>query len=71
MPAQQLAQRIEVPAALGPLIAVNIEHGVLLCVRPKCRKAVSPAGIVEHLRKIHKAEPESHGGRIRVRDRGG
>jgi hypothetical protein len=30
---------------------------VLLCVSPKYRKAVSPAGIVEHLRKIHKEKP--------------
>jgi hypothetical protein len=46
---QQQARPIEVPTALGQLIAVNAEFEMLLCV--------SPAGIVEHLRKIHKEKP--------------
>jgi hypothetical protein len=45
------------PPALGQVIAVNAEFEVLLCVRLNCRKAVSPAGAVEHLRKIHKETP--------------
>jgi hypothetical protein len=49
---------IEVPTALAQLIAVNMEYEVLLCLNPKCCKAVNPAGIVEHLRKIHSEKPE-------------
>jgi hypothetical protein len=40
--------------ALVKLIAVNAEFGLLLCARPQCHKAVSPANAVEHLRKTHK-----------------
>jgi hypothetical protein len=58
MAEQQQARPIEVPTALSQLIAVNVEYGVLLCLSGKCRKAVSLAGIVEHLRKIHGAEPQ-------------
>jgi hypothetical protein len=54
MAEQQQACSITVPLALGQLIAVNAEFEVLLCVNPKCRKAVSLAGAVEHLRKIYK-----------------
>ena len=57
MAEQQQTRPVVVPLALGQLIAVNAEFEVLLCVNPKCHKAVSPAGIVEHLRKIHKEKP--------------
>jgi hypothetical protein len=55
MAEQQQTRLIEVPAALGQLIALNVEYEVLLCLN--CRKGVSPASIVEHLRKIHKEKP--------------
>jgi hypothetical protein len=29
-----------------------------MCVSAQCRKLVSPAGIIKHLRKIHRAKPE-------------
>lgn len=57
MAEQQQTQSIEVPTALSQLIAVNVEYKVLLCARLNCCKAVSPAGIIEHLRKIHKEKP--------------
>ena len=57
MAEQQQTRPVVVLPALGQLIAVNAEFEVLLCVNPKCRKAVSPAGAVEHLRKIHKEKP--------------
>ena len=57
MAEQQQTQTVEVPPALGQLVAVNAEFEVLLCIRPQCRKAVSPAGVVEHLRKIHREKP--------------
>ncbi len=49
---------IEVPAALSQLITVNIEYQVLLCLKQQCHKAVSPSGIVQHMRKIHNTEPQ-------------
>ena len=58
LPEPQQARPVEVPSALGQLVAVNIEYRVLLCVSPKCCKAASPAGLVEHLCKIHEAEPQ-------------
>lgn len=48
---------IEVPTVLAQLIAVNMDYKVLLCLNSKCCKAVNPAGIVEHLRKIHGEKP--------------
>jgi hypothetical protein len=48
MAEEQQACPIEVPAVLGQLIAVNAEFKVL---------CISPAGAVEHLRKIHKEKP--------------
>ena len=44
--------------ALAQLIVVNMEYEVLLCLNPKCRKAVNPASMVEHLHKIHSEKPE-------------
>jgi hypothetical protein len=58
MAEQQQTQTIVVRPALGQAIAINAEFGVLLCVRPNCRKAVSLAGVVKHLRKIHKESPK-------------
>ena len=57
MAQQQQTRPVEVPVALGQLIAVNAEFEVLMCLNPKCRKGVNPAGAVEHLRKIHKEKP--------------
>jgi hypothetical protein len=57
MAEQQRTRPIEVPTALSQLIVVNVEYRVLLCLSSRCRKAVSPAGIVDHLRKIHGEEP--------------
>jgi hypothetical protein len=57
--AEQQTTPIEpVPQGLSELIALNVRYRVLLCLGHGCRKAVSPAGIVEHLRKIHKREPK-------------
>ena len=53
----QQVHPIEAPTALSQLIAVNVEYEVLLCLGHGCRKAVSPAGMVEHLRKIHHEKP--------------
>jgi hypothetical protein len=58
MAEQQQTPTIVVPLALGQLIAANAEFKVLLCARPNCRKAVSLASIVEHLRKIRKESPK-------------
>lgn len=49
---------ISVPSTLDHLIHLNVEYKVLICMKLLCRKAVSPAGLVEHLRKIHKEKPE-------------
>lgn len=54
---QQQARPVEAPAALSQLIALNVEYGVLLCLGSGCRKAVNPADIVQHLRKIHHEKP--------------
>jgi hypothetical protein len=58
MAEQQETYAIEVPAALGQVVAANAEFEVLLCVKPQCRKAVSPGGAVEHLRKIYREKPK-------------
>jgi soluble cytochrome b562 len=49
---------MDIPPTLTHLIALNVEFHVLLCLGNGCRKAVSPAGIVEHLRKKHSTKPE-------------
>jgi hypothetical protein len=46
---------MKVPAALAPFIAINVEYEVVLCTRAGCRRAVSPAGVVEHLHRLHRA----------------
>jgi hypothetical protein len=57
--AEQQTTLIEpVPQGLSELIALNVRYRVLLCLGHGCYKAVSLAGIVEHLRKIHKREPK-------------
>jgi len=43
---------IKVPAPLAYLITINVAYKVVLCIG--CRRAVSPASIVEHLRRCHK-----------------
>src|SRR5436190_23953598 len=48
---------IGVPAALAYLIAVNVTYEVMLCLDASCHRAVSPTGIVEHLRRFHKTPP--------------
>jgi hypothetical protein len=47
-----------IPQALGELVAVNVEYKVLLCLGYGCRKAVSPAGVVEHLHRFYKTTPK-------------
>jgi hypothetical protein len=54
----QQTDLVEVPVELNQLIAINTEYQILLCLKQQCRKAVRPAGFVQHLRKIHKAEPQ-------------
>jgi hypothetical protein len=49
---------MDIPPTLTHLIALNVEFHVLLYLGNGCRKAVSPAGIVEHLRKKHSTKPE-------------
>jgi hypothetical protein len=49
---------IEVPAVLASLIAINTVYQVVLCINTDYYKAVSPAGIVEHLCKFHKTSPQ-------------
>ena len=53
MAEQQQTPTIAMPPTLGQVIAVNAEFEVLLCLRRNCRKAVSLASAVQHLRKIH------------------
>ena len=36
---------------------MNVEYEVLICLGRGCSKAVSPASVAQHLRKIHKVEP--------------
>jgi len=45
---------IEVPAAVAHLITINVAYEVVLCVGAGCRKVVSLASAVEHLRRFHK-----------------
>jgi hypothetical protein len=54
----QQIHTMDIPPTLTHLIALNVEFHVLLCLGNGCRKAVSPAGIVEHLRKKHSTKPE-------------
>ncbi|KFY27816.1 hypothetical protein V493_03286 [Pseudogymnoascus sp. VKM F-4281 (FW-2241)] len=49
---------IEILPPLAHLIHLNVEFKVLVCLGRGCHKAVSRAGLVEHLRKIHKEKPE-------------
>ncbi|OBT81111.1 hypothetical protein VE02_10315 [Pseudogymnoascus sp. 03VT05] len=49
---------MEVPSSLAHLLTINVEYKAVLCLRPLCCKAVSPVGLVEHLRKIHHEKPE-------------
>jgi hypothetical protein len=49
---------MDIPPTLTYLIALNVEFHVLLCLGNGCRKAVSLAGIVEHLRKKHSTKLE-------------
>ena len=58
MAEQQQTPPVEVPPTLRQLIALNVEYSVLLCLGSGCGgKAVNPAGLVEHLRKIHRTPP--------------
>jgi hypothetical protein len=45
---------IEVPAALDPFIAINVEYKVVLYTGAGYRRAVSPASVVEHLHRLYK-----------------
>ena len=57
MAEHQQVHPIEAPTALSQLIVVNVEYEVLLCLGHGCRKAVSPADMVEHLRKSTMRSP--------------
>jgi hypothetical protein len=54
-----------IPQVLDHLVYLNVEFGVLVCLGNRCRKAVSPSAISEHLRKRHQTTPEI---RKRVRE---
>ena len=56
---------IKVPMALAHLIAINVVYKVVLCMHPSCHRAISPVGVVEHLRKFHQTPPKV---RKRVQD---
>jgi hypothetical protein len=58
MAEQQKTGIIEVPMALGQLIAANVEVKVLLCLAvAAANKSAQPANIAEHLLKIHHEKP--------------
>jgi hypothetical protein len=48
---------MEVPLLLAHLVTINVEFGVFLCLNPLCKRAVSAAGLVEHIRKTHHERP--------------
>ena len=48
---------MEVPETLAHLITINVDFGVLLCLSPSCKRAVSSIGIDGHMRNIHHYKP--------------
>ena len=42
-----------IPQALGHLVHLNVEFGVLVCLCDSCHCAVSPTALSEHLRTKH------------------
>jgi hypothetical protein len=54
------------PSALSQLIAVNVEHKVLICLGHGCSQAVRPSGFLEHVRK--KEHPITKEGRKQARE---
>ena len=46
---------LPLPLALEPWIALNVEFGVLLCIRAGCRCALSPRALSRHLHRKHQA----------------
>jgi hypothetical protein len=47
-----------IPTGLAPLMQLNAEYRVLLCLGHGCRCAVSPAGFSRHLRRKHQTQLE-------------
>jgi hypothetical protein len=55
-----------VPLALGQLIAVNVEHKVLICLGSGCSCAVRPAGFLRHI--CNKKHPSTKASRKQVKE---
>jgi hypothetical protein len=48
-----------IPQALGHLVVLNIEYGVLICIDSKCKRALAPSAISRHLGDRHKTPIEA------------
>jgi hypothetical protein len=48
-----------IPQALGHLVALNIEYGVLICIDSKCKRALALSAISRHLGDRHKTPIEA------------
>ena len=55
---EQLIQAEPIPPTLSHLIQLNERYGVLICMRDRCRCAVSLAAIADHLRRKHQVQLE-------------
>ena len=55
---EQPIQAEPIPQTLSHLIALNERYGVLLCLHAKCRCAVRPAAMSDHLRRQHQVQLE-------------
>ena len=47
-----------IPDALGQLVALNAEYGVLICMNSNCRHAIERDAILRHVRDRHQAPIE-------------
>ena len=45
---------IDIPLSIAHLVAVNLEYAVLLCIKPRCKRAQTVTGLEEHLRRFHR-----------------
>ena len=50
---------MEIPSSFCDLVHVNPEYKVVVCIANRCRKAVVPASLRDHLRRIHKTPLET------------
>jgi hypothetical protein len=55
---EQSIEAEPIPQTLSHLIALNERYSVLLCLNEKCRCAVRPAAVSDHLRMQHQVQLE-------------